>query len=134
VQQASGAAPLDAAERQRVIDGVIANLKRFYFDRDVAQKAADSLLAHEKNGDDNAATEGEAFASLVTGQMRAASHDAHLALEYSQDSLPTEPPVETPDSLEGYRQRILQQNCMIRRADILSHRCAEQAQRLRWLL
>jgi peptidase S41-like protein len=121
VQGASGAAPLDAAERQRVIDGVVTNLKRFYFDREVAQKTADSLLAHEKNGDDKAATGGEAFASLVTAQMRDASHDAHLELEYSQDSLPAAPPVETPDSLEGFRQRILQQNCMIRRAEILPH-------------
>jgi peptidase S41-like protein len=121
VQGAGGGAPLDAAERQRLIDGVGANLKRFYFDKDVARKTADLLLAHEKSGDNNAATESEAFARLVTAQMRDASHDAHLALEYSQDSLPTEPPAETPDSLERNRQRILQQNCMIRRAEILSH-------------
>jgi Peptidase family S41 len=121
VRGASGAAPLDAAERQRVIDRVIANLKRFYFDRDVAQKTADALLAHEKNGDDSAATQGEAFAGLVTAQMRDASHDVHLELEYSQAPLPTGPPVETPDNIERYRQRMLQQNCMIRRAEILSH-------------
>jgi hypothetical protein len=121
VQGAGGAAPMDAAERQRVIDGAIANLKRFYFDKDVALKTADALLVHEKHGDDNAATQGEVFAGVVTRQMRDASHDMHLELEYSQAPLPMGPPAETPDSLERYRQRMLQQNCMIRRAEILSH-------------
>ena len=116
-QEANGAAKLDAAERQRVIDGAIANLERFYFDRDVAQKTADALLVHETNGDDNAATQAEAFAGLLTAQMRDASHDMHLELDYSQLPLPPGPPAETPASLEGYRQRMLQQNCMIRKVE-----------------
>jgi hypothetical protein len=48
---ATGAAPMDAAERQRVIDQANADLKRFYFDKDVAQKTAEALLVHAKNGD-----------------------------------------------------------------------------------
>jgi len=39
---------LDAAERQRVIDGAIANLKRYYVYPEVGQKMADVLLAHER--------------------------------------------------------------------------------------
>ena len=50
---AKGDAQLDAEERRRVVDHAAANLKQFYFDKDVAQKTADALLAHEKNGDDN---------------------------------------------------------------------------------
>ena len=121
VQGASGTAPLDAAERERVIDEAIANLKQFYFDKDVAQKTADALLAHEKNGDDSAATAGEGLAGLLTAQMRNTSHDMHLELEYSRDPLPQEPPVETADSLERYRKGMLQQNCMIRKVEILSN-------------
>ncbi len=49
---------LDAATRQRVLGRATASLRQYYFDRDVAQKTALALLAHEKNGDDNAATEG----------------------------------------------------------------------------
>src|SRR5260370_41059744 len=61
---------LDAAERQRVIDGAIANLTKYYIYPDIAQKMADALLAHEKSGDDAAATDGEAFADLLTRQVR----------------------------------------------------------------
>jgi Peptidase family S41 len=121
VQEAKGAVRLDAAERQRVIERASADLKRFYFDKGVAQKIADALRVHERNGDDSAATEGEAFAGLVTAQMRDAGHDMHLELEYSQDSLPEGPPAETADSLERYRKRMLQQNCMIRKVETLPH-------------
>src|ERR1700723_1784593 len=120
-QQENGSGKLDAAERQRVIDRALANLKRYYFDRDVAQKTVDALLAHEKNGDDDAATQGEEFAGLLTAQMRAASHDMHLSIDYSADPLPNEPPGETAESLERYRKAMLQRNCMFRKVEILPH-------------
>ena len=59
---------LDAAQRQRVIHGAVANLTKYYIDPDVAQKMADALLAHEKSGDDDAATDGEVFADLLTSR------------------------------------------------------------------
>jgi Peptidase family S41 len=118
---ASGNTNLDAAERQRVIDRAVANLKQYYFDHDVAQKTADALLAHEKNGDDNAATQGAAFAELLTAQTREASYDMHLVVEYSQDPLPMGPPGQTADGLARFRKAILQQNCMIRKVEILAH-------------
>ena len=52
----AGVVKLDAAERHRVISGAVANLTKYYVDPDVAQKMADALLAHEKTGDDDAAT------------------------------------------------------------------------------
>jgi hypothetical protein len=121
-QAADGDARLDAAERQRVIDGAVANLKRFYFDRDVAQKTADALLVHEKNGDDNAATQGDAFAGLLTTQMRDSSHDMHVFMEYSQSPLPEGPPRQSAEGLERFRKAMLQQNCMFRKVEILPHK------------
>ncbi|MGB9147556.1 MAG: hypothetical protein WCC14_17140, partial [Acidobacteriaceae bacterium] len=102
VQSASGAATAgaqddtnpDAAERRRVIEGAAANLRQYYFDHEVAQKTADALLAHESHGDDNAATSGPALAALLTAQMRDASQDMHLVVEYSQNPLPAGPPVQ----------------------------------------
>ena len=87
----------------------------------VAQKTADALLAHEKSGDDNAATDGATFARLLTSQMRDASHDMHLVVEYSQRPLPVGPPVQTAESLARFRNAMLQQNCMIRKVEILPH-------------
>lgn len=111
----------DAAERQRVIDRAVANLKQYYFDHDVAQKTADALLAHENNGDDKVATHGATFAALLTAQMRDASHDMHLVMEYSQNPLPSGPPVQTSEGMAHFREAMLQQHCMIRKAEILPH-------------
>jgi hypothetical protein len=61
----SGGTTVDSAEHQRVIDRAAANLKQYYFDHDVAQKTADALLAHEKDGDDDKATQGAAFTPLT---------------------------------------------------------------------
>jgi len=112
---------LDAAERQRVLDGAIANLRQYYFDREIAQETALALLAHETRGDDNAATDGEAFAGLLTKQMRDASHDLHLIMEYSRERLPEHPPESTSESVARYRTAMLQENCMFKKVEILPH-------------
>jgi hypothetical protein len=121
VSAAGGSGAVDAAERQRVIDQVAANLKQFYFDREVAQKTADALLAHQRNGDDKAAAQGAAFADLLTRQMRAASGDMHLVMEYSERPLPVGPLAQTAEGEERFREAMLQQHCMIRRAEMLPH-------------
>jgi hypothetical protein len=121
LQNASGATSLDAVERQRVITGAIQNLRQHYFDREVAQGTADALLAHEKNGDDDAAKDGVGFADLLTRQMRNTSHDMHLVMEYSRDVLPEHPPEPTSESLARYRKAMEAKNCMFRKTEILSH-------------
>jgi len=112
---------LDAVERQRVIHGVIANLKEHYFDRDVAQKTVDALLAYEKSGDYDAVTDERAFADLLTRQLRDVSHDMHLIVEYSRDTLPEHVPEQTPESLARFRKAMEQENCMFKKVEILPH-------------
>jgi hypothetical protein len=114
-------ASLDAAERHRVITGAVANLRQHYFNREVAQETADSLLAYERNGADDAAKDGVVFADLLTRQMRDASHDMHLVVEYSRDILPEHPPKPTAENLARYRKAMEQQNCMFRKVEILSY-------------
>ena len=113
-------AGLDAAERHRVVTGAVANLRQHYFNREVAQETADALVAHEKNGDDTA-KDGVVFADLLTRQMRDASHDMHLVVEYSRAILPEHPPKPTVENLARYRKAMEQQNCMFRKVEILSH-------------
>ena len=110
---------LDAAERKRLINAVIDNLKRHYIDPQVARKMADALLAHNENGDDDAVTGGRAFADLLTRQMREVSHDMHLEVVYSQTPLPdllTEP---SPEDLARYRKELEQDNCTFKKIEIL---------------
>jgi hypothetical protein len=114
-------ASLDSAERQQVLDRVIADVRQYYFDRNIAQKTADALLAHEKSGDYGAVTDGAAFADLLTRQMRDASGDMHLMMEYSRDKLPEGPPAQTPDDLARFRALLEQNNCFFRKVEMLPH-------------
>jgi len=112
---------LDAAERKRLMNAVIDNLKRHYIDPQVARKMADALLAHNENGDDDAVTDGRAFADLLTRQMREVSHDMHLEVVYSQTPLPdllTEP---SPEDLARYRKELEQDNCTFKKVEILAN-------------
>jgi Peptidase family S41/N-terminal domain of Peptidase_S41 in eukaryotic IRBP len=125
-QDASGAmipgveegAKLDTAERQRVIHEAAANLKEHYVYPDVGQKMADALLAHEKSGDDDAATDGEAFANLLTKQMRDVSSDRRVVLVYSKDPLPPQPTGPTAEDLARYKETMEKENCTFEKIEI----------------
>jgi len=112
---------LDAAERHRVIAAVIANLELHYVDSDLARKMAEALFAHEKSGDDNAATDGPAFAARLTRQLREVSHDRHLEVVYSRTPLPERPAGPAPEQLARYREAMEQQHCTFEKVKILPH-------------
>jgi hypothetical protein len=109
---------LDANERHRVIGGAVANLKQHYVDAGAAQDIAQSLLQHERNGDD-AVSDGTVFASLLTKQMRDASQDAHLVLIYSDSPLPEHTPPQSGEPSAGYRHVMEQQNCTFEKVEVL---------------
>ena len=117
----NGNTSLDKAERERVVEGTIANLKQHYAYPDVAQRMADALRAHERNGDDDAVANGEAFAALLTKQMREISPDKHLDLIYSSDPLPNHVNGLTPEDAARYREAMERQNCTFERIEILPH-------------
>lgn len=110
---------VDAAERQRVIDAAIANLKQHYFDPAVAQTIAASLTAHAKRGDDDAVKTGAGFAALLTGQMREASQDMHLEMVYSPTVLRDHAMTPTAEELAQYRKALEQSNCTLERVETL---------------
>jgi hypothetical protein len=115
------AAKVDATERRRVIHEAVANLKRYYVYPEIAQKTSDALLAHEKNGDYDAVASGEAFAGLLTKQMRDASQDMHLDVMYSRDPLPEQPQGSTAEGLARYREAIERDNCTFEKTEVLPH-------------
>lgn len=107
------------SERHRVVAGAAANLKEHYAYPDLGQKMSDALLAHERRGDDNAATDGTALASLLTRQMRGVSNDLHLDVLYSTAPLPGHPDEPSPQALNAYRQSLLQTNCTVEKVAFL---------------
>ena len=54
---------VDADLRKRVVDGINADLDEFYIDVALARQMEDALLAHEKTGDNEKVTDGDAFAA-----------------------------------------------------------------------
>lgn len=114
-------AGLNRAELERVVDGAAANLKEHYIDPVVAQKMADALVEHEKNGDDDAATDGRGFAELLTRQMREVSHDRHLEVLFSEAPLPEQARAPTAEFHARYRKALEQANCTFEPVKVLSH-------------
>jgi len=115
---------LDAAARQRVIQGAAANLTKYYVDPNAAKKMADALRAHEKNGDDDATTDGKAFADLLTRQMMDVSHDKYVTMVYSTVTTPENPPAPTAKEVALYRKEMLESNCTFEKVKILPHNIA----------
>jgi peptidase S41-like protein len=114
-----GSAKLDVAERRRIANAAAAILEKHYVDRDNGRKMAEALRAHEKKGDDDKSTDGQAFAALLTQQMREVSPDRHLTLDYFEEPLPQHPAAPTAEDFARYREVMKRQNCTFEKVEIL---------------
>ncbi len=112
---------IDATARHRVIDGASAIVTKYYVDAEVAQKMAIAIREHEKNGDDNAATDGPTFADLLTSQMREVSHDKHVAVIYGAVKISEKPTTPTSEEVARYAREMKQNNCTFEKITILPH-------------
>ena len=109
---------LDSAERRRIVDATIQDLKQHYVSADLAQKISESLMTLQQNGDDDRAPDGAAFAALLTTQMRSASDDPRLEMVYSRSPLPDHPGQQSPEDTARYRHFMEQQNCTIEKVEV----------------
>ena len=122
VQSPRGANPtLDARSRHRIIASAIASIKQHRIDPAEAEKAADALLAHERQGDDDSATSTDEFTRLATTQMREATGDHPLELLYSPRAIPERSPGPPPAPSAAYREEALRVNCAFEQVKILPH-------------
>jgi hypothetical protein len=92
------AVKVDAAVRTCVIDGIVANLSDLYVFPDIAKKMVEALRSHQKKGEYDAIESGYAFASKLTEQLQAVSHDKHLRVRCVPTALPklARDPLEKP--------------------------------------
>jgi retinol-binding protein 3 len=109
---------IDAAERKKVIDGVNDSLKEFYIEAAVAQQMGDALKAHEAKGDYNAISDGDAFASRLTDDLRAVSHDKHLGVHFNSFKTPPEKGPDAEDAARFHKQ-MERENCAFDKVEIL---------------
>jgi len=113
---------LDAAARQRVVEGIAAKLTEYYVYPDLGQKMIDAVRAHLKTGDYDKITDGDAFASQLTTDLLNVSHDKHLHVNFSAVKLPPDPPDgdgPTPAQIADYRKDMERDNCGFRKVEIL---------------
>jgi hypothetical protein len=107
----------DSAERRRVVAGIVNKLNQHYYDPAIARQIGKSLLARQRSGayeiDDP-----DAFAAVLTRDLRSAGHDLHFQVVFSQRVL-HEPAPPTADESALYRHVVLQANCTFENADIL---------------
>ena len=111
---------LDAAERRRVVQTAVSDLKQHYVSPAVARKIADALTAHEKAGDYDGVTDGASFADLLTRQLQDVSRDLHLDVAYVSGGIPDRPIGPRPESTARYRQALEQENCTFEKVAILA--------------
>jgi Peptidase family S41 len=122
VQSPRGANPtLDATSRHRIIASAIASIKQHHIDPLEAQKAADAVLAHERQGDDDSATSTEEFTRLATKQMREATGSNKLVLLYNTHDIPERTAGPPPPLPAAYRDEMQRINCAFERVKILPH-------------
>jgi hypothetical protein len=115
----ASAVPLDPAERRRVASAVATDVETYYFDRGLGREAAQTVLRKEQQGEDDALT-GAEFAVLLTRQIRSATGDLHLIVEYSAANLPQQPDAQpSQQALAAYRTTMLENHCAVERTTIL---------------
>lgn len=81
---AAQAAPLDAASRQTLVDGVIRELHKAYINPALAKQVEPAL----RRADYSRISDPEAFATAVTETMQQVTKDLHLRLEYEENGIP----------------------------------------------
>jgi len=112
---------LDSATRRSLILKVTGQLKKSYVDRELGQKVADALLAHERHGDYDGIADGPDFAALLTRHMRDVSQDAQLEVIYSRTPLPERRAGLITEVSAGYRQAMQQSNCTFEKVEVKPH-------------
>ncbi|MFZ0639810.1 MAG: S41 family peptidase [Candidatus Acidiferrales bacterium] len=110
---------LDAATRTEVINGALADLNEFYVSPGVAKQMADAIRARQKRGEYDSVTDGDAFATMLTANLRDVSHDKHLRVDFSPTPLPKLPPNEDPRAQAEFRKQMERMNCGFDKVEIL---------------
>ncbi len=109
---------IDADMRRKVIEGINDELNEYYIDPLLAAQMALALNTHQTLGDYDSITDGDAFASQLTKDLRAVSLDKHLGVSFSSYKMPPrkEP---TAEDVERRNKQMEQSNCLFRKVEIL---------------
>src|SRR6476659_2644865 len=79
---------IDAATRTQVIDAILKRLNDSYVFPDVAKKMDTSIRERAAQKEYDQITSAKQFATTLTNDLQAVSHDKHLRVRYSFESIP----------------------------------------------
>ena len=79
---------IDAATRTQVIDGILKRLNNSYVFPDVAKKMEQSIRERVDKKEYDQITSAKEFATKLTNDLQAVSHDKHLRVRYSNQVIP----------------------------------------------
>jgi retinol-binding protein 3 len=95
---------LTAEVRTEVVDTMLKKLNENYIFADVAKKMEAAIRNRVKNHEYDAVTSSKTFAELLTTHLQEVSHDKHLRVRYSYETLPTRSNDQpTAQEIEQYR-------------------------------
>jgi hypothetical protein len=114
---------IDATMRARVIDGAVAKLNESYVFPETAKKMAEAVQARLKSGAYDAITGADDFATALTDDLQAVSHDKHLGVNFSPQVLPKmdpgAPPAPNPADVARRKAQIQRNNCAFEKVERL---------------
>jgi retinol-binding protein 3 len=96
---------IDAATRTQVIDGILKRLNDSYVFPDVAKKMEQSIRERVDKKEYDQLTSAKEFATRLTSDLQAVSHDKHLRVRYSNQAIPERGPRREPTAEEREQRR-----------------------------
>src|ERR1044072_6494109 len=96
---------IDAATRTQVIDGILKRLNDSYVFPDVAKKMEQSIRERAGKKEYDQITSAKAFATKLTDDLQAVSHDKHLRVRYSNQVIPERGPRREPAAEEREQRK-----------------------------
>ena len=95
---------IDGPKRAAVIDKIAAALVKTYVDADKAESMAAALRGHLAKGDYDKIVDGPAFATRLTEDLHADTHDMHMRVTFGPHPKDEPPPPPEADQLTQLRQ------------------------------
>ena len=109
---------VNAALRQKVVEGIASNLNEFYVDGLLAKQMGDAITAHLRSGDYDKITDGDEFAARLHKDLEDISHDRHLRVDFSPFKIPPMGP-PSPEDEANFHQQMEHDNCAFDKVEIL---------------
>ena len=96
---------IDTATRTQVIDGILKRLNDSYVFPEVAKKMEQSIRERVGKKEYDQITSAKAFATKLTEDLQAVSHDKHLRVRYSHEAIPERGERREPTAEEREQRR-----------------------------